>query len=115
MRRSLFSCLAAIAVAGAVRRATAQQSPWAGFDTGRLLLPPSAYPNLPTEVSSDLVRRGCRIPQASGPDVAASDQSHPNNVLVGPFVGRRTRDWAVLCSIADTSRILVYQKLQGMD
>ena len=109
-RRSLSSFVAMllIASAAATTRAAAQQSPWAPVDTARLLLPPSAYANLPGEVRVDLERRGCRIPQASGPDVAASYQSHPNNVLVGAFTGHRTQDWAVLCSIADSSRILVY-------
>lgn len=111
MRRFSFACLAVAlpaALVGAPTHVAAQGSPWAAVDTTRLLLGPSAYPKLPSEVRADLERRGCRIPQASGPDVSRSEQSHPNNVLVGAFTGRRTRDWAVLCSVADTSRILVY-------
>ena len=111
MRRFSLAFLAvalpAVLVA-APTHAAAQASPWAAVDTTRLLLRPSAYPKLPSDVRADLDRRGCRIPQASGPDVSRSEQSHPNNVLVGAFAGRRTRDWVVLCSIADTSRILVY-------
>jgi hypothetical protein len=73
-----------------------------------LLDQPAAFPQLPVAVRRDLSSRGCRVPRASGPDVAAAKQAKPNNVLVGAFFGPNQRDWAVLCSIADTSRILIY-------
>ena len=88
--------------------AMAQGSAWTRADSTRLLDPPSAFPQLPAVVRGDLRRRGCRIPRASGPDVSASKQAKPNNVLAGAFFGPGQHNWAVLCSIADTSRILVY-------
>jgi hypothetical protein len=51
----------------------------------------------------DLESRGCRVPQS---DVDGPVGSH--NVISGQFSTGGRRQWAVLCSIPDTSRILVY-------
>jgi len=64
-------------------------------------LRPSAFAQLPLAVRRDLERRGCRVPQTF-----ASAARH--NVIRGAFTARGSAEWAVLCSIADTSRILVY-------
>jgi hypothetical protein len=95
-------------VAGAAQVAGAQPTVWARLDSARHLLPPAAFPALPPGVRADLARRGCRVPQAAGPDVSGALAARPNNVLHGAFTGRRARDWAVLCSVAGVSRILVY-------
>src|SRR5262245_36638029 len=65
-------------------------------------LPPSAFAQLPSAVRRDLERQGCRVPQTF-----ASAARH--NVIRGAFTSRGSAEWAVLCSIADSSRILVYR------
>jgi len=64
-------------------------------------LPPSAFPQLPAVVQRDLERRGCTIPQAFYPE-------RPHNVVSGRFLRANQLDWAVLCSVRDSSRILVF-------
>jgi hypothetical protein len=66
--------------------------------------PPSKFPSLPRPIASDLLKRGCRIPQKAN----LPPKSSPVNVVKGQFLVRGRDDWAVLCSIQDTSRILVY-------
>lgn len=65
-------------------------------------LGPSAFSRLPIEVRSDLEMRGCRIPQPWGDRV-------PKNVIAGAFTAARVREWAILCSVRDTSQILIYR------
>jgi hypothetical protein len=69
---------------------------------GVIRLKPSEFRQLPPAVRRDLDRRRCTIPQTSG-------RTAPHNVLTGSFVAHGSRDWAVLCSIAGESRILVYR------
>jgi hypothetical protein len=61
----------------------------------------SAFAKLPVEVTVDLQRRGCRIPQLG-------DIHEKTNVIRGEFAKAGQIDWAVLCSIHGISRILVY-------
>jgi hypothetical protein len=103
-----FLGIAVLCLAVPMQAAKAQMSAWTPEDSTRLLDPPAAFPQLPSAARRDLQRRGCRIPRASGPDVSASQQARPNNVLAGAFLGPGQHNWAVLCSIADTSRILIY-------
>lgn len=63
-------------------------------------LPPSAFPQLPKAIVSELNRRQCTIPQADAPK--------PNNVIKGSFTGKGLTDWAILCSRAGESTILVF-------
>lgn len=61
---------------------------------------------MPAEVRRDLERRGCRIPQSYL-------DSLPHNAMRGAITATGRADWAVLCSIAGGSRILVYQHVVG--
>lgn len=80
------------------------QDVWARADSAIVRLAPDRFPALPAPVSADLARRGCRIPQPSHDH--SPDERH--NVIRGTFTGVGRADWAVLCSIRDTSVILVY-------
>ncbi len=64
-------------------------------------LPPSAFPELPAPISAELARRSCTIPQVPG--IAG-----PHNVIHGSFAAPGRTDWAVLCSVNDTSSILIF-------
>jgi hypothetical protein len=66
-------------------------------------LSPSAFPNLPAEVSTELGRRGCTIPQPYGARGPAK------NVISGAFISAGQTDWAVLCSRERRSVILVFR------
>jgi hypothetical protein len=66
-------------------------------------LAPAAFPELPAPLRRELERRGCRIPQL-GPAFG----SNRSNVVSGRFARPGQRDWAVLCSRADTSRVLLF-------
>jgi hypothetical protein len=86
----------AIAVAGA------SNQDWARADREIRRLSPSVFPNLPMAVRAELGRRGCLIPQ---PFTAR----RPENVIRGHFTSPAQTDWAVLCSIAGVSSILVFR------
>ncbi len=64
-------------------------------------LPPSAFPDLPEAILSELNRRRCTVPQAYG-------DSDPHNVIEGCFVDKGQIDWAVLCSQGGESSVLVF-------
>lgn len=65
------------------------------------LVAPDAFGALPPAVRSDLVDRGCGIPQIHG-------QVTPENVIRGAFAEPGSEDWAVLCSIGGVSTVLLY-------
>ena len=69
---------------------------------GIIRLKPREFRQLPAAVRRDLDRRGCTIPQY--PQKIA-----PHNVISGSFIANGSRDWAVLCSVRGSSRILVYR------
>lgn len=69
---------------------------------GVIRLKPSDFRQLPAAVRKDLDRRHCTIPQSPV-------RTAPHNVLTGSFIASGSRDWAVLCSIAGKSRVLVYR------
>lgn len=71
------------------------------FGQGVRLLSPSAFPELPAGVASELKRRGCSIPQASG-------DFPRHNAIRGHFARPHQFDWAVLCSTRGSSSILVF-------
>ena len=64
-------------------------------------LKPDAFPELPRVVAEDLERRGCTIPQTYL-------ERGPHNVISGSFREPTQVDWAMLCSRAQASTILVY-------
>lgn len=66
-------------------------------------LPPSAFPELPSAIRQALERRNCAIPQ-----IWEGWKQRRHNVIRGAFLKKRQIDWAVLCSIAGKSTILVF-------
>lgn len=81
------------------------QDKWTRVDSATVRLAPSRFPALPPGVRHDLERRGCRIPQVP----KGMGEREPHNVISGPFTGPDRTDWAVLCSVRDSSQILVYR------
>jgi hypothetical protein len=65
-------------------------------------VPPSAFPKLPANVRSALVKRGCTIPQTP-----FSTRNQPENIVRGNFAAPGQVDWAALCSDGKRSRIIV--------
>ena len=64
-------------------------------------LNPAVFRELPKNLSAELERRGCTIPQV--PMIAG-----PHNVIKGQFARAGQMDWAVLCSVNRVSTILVF-------
>ena len=65
-------------------------------------LAPSAFAELAPNIRRELERRGCTVPQ-----VSANNQ--PHNVIKGEFTRKGQTDWAVLCSVNQASKILVFR------
>jgi hypothetical protein len=64
-------------------------------------LPISSFPELPQDISTVLIARGCLIPQTY--------QAHrPENVIHGALERAGTSDWAVLCSVEGRVSLLVF-------
>jgi hypothetical protein len=68
------------------------------------LLPPDTFPELPKVVRDSLVTRHCQIP------VPGSGRA---NVVTGAFSTKGAVEWAVLCSVRDTSQILIMNAASG--
>ena len=81
------------------------QDPWARADSATVRLAPSRFRTLPSSIIRDLERRSCRVPQV----YERLNDSGPTNVIRGSYIVPGRTDWAVLCSIRDTSRILIYR------
>jgi hypothetical protein len=75
---------------------------WDAVDRATMRLPPAAFSNLPAHLRADLERRGCTVPQW----YAART---PVNVIQGRFSSQDQMDWAVLCSRARVSSILIFR------
>jgi hypothetical protein len=86
----------------------ALQSPeeFARADTATRRLPPSAIPGLPAPVRGALEQRACTIPQVSGKET-------PHNAARGVLTAPNQIEWAVLCSRAKSSSILVIRESSG--
>ena len=69
------------------------------------LLPPDTFPQLPEPVHDSLVKRNCQIP-VPGRNIT--------NVITGAFTARGAVQWAVLCSVLDTSQILIFNASNGV-
>ncbi len=76
---------------------------WSRADNAILRLKPDAFPEVPEHVRAALEQRGCTIPQPY--DAGAAKK----NVISGHFISAGTTDWAVLCSRAKQSAILVFR------
>jgi hypothetical protein len=81
-----------------------------GFPTEAALLrwvhrvPPDSFPELPKPVRDSLVSRGCQIPMPG---------AERANVITGAFTRKGAIEWAVLCSVHDTSQILIVNATNG--
>lgn len=75
---------------------------WLRADEETVRLKPSAFPNLPSAVRTELEHRGCAIPQPAG-------AGYPKNAATGSFIASGQADWAVLCSRNKRSQILVFR------
>ena len=64
-------------------------------------LAPAVFFELPSHVLASLERDGCTVPQAWGEDI-------PHNVVGGSFAAPDQNDWAVLCSVGQSSSIVVF-------
>jgi hypothetical protein len=80
------------------------QDRWDRANAETVRLMPGRFPELPAPIRDDLEARSCTIPQVS----SELGVRQPHNVVMGDFLGLGRRAVAVLCSIRDTSRILVY-------
>ena len=74
---------------------------WTVADRETVRLAPSSFTALPEATRTYLKARRCTIPQTPW------DQQ-PHNVIKGHFKNPGQVDWAVLCSVANKSRILVF-------
>ena len=63
-------------------------------------LQPTAFPELPRNLVTELERQGCTIPQPYTDRRA--------NVIHGEFATPGQKDWAVLCSTMESTSILVF-------
>jgi len=61
---------------------------------------------LPRSVRKALEERRCTIPQSF-------DMAKPHNVIFGTFTERGRSEWAALCSVRDTSQILIVDTRTG--
>jgi hypothetical protein len=68
------------------------------------LLPPDTFPMLPKVVRDTLVSRHCQIPVPG---------AGPANVITGAFTAKGAVEWAAICSVRDTSQILVMNATNG--
>ena len=68
------------------------------------LLSPDSFSVLPKPVRDSLVSRHCQIP------VPGAGRA---NVITGAFTAKGTVEWAVLCSVHDTSQILIFGARDG--
>jgi hypothetical protein len=69
-------------------------------------LAPAAFPALPRGVRGTLDARFCTVPQWYG-------RAASHNVVAGAFSANAKSEWAVLCSVRDTSQILIVDAKTG--
>jgi hypothetical protein len=74
---------------------------WDAADSATVRLSPTAFPELPAGIVRALLSRNCRVPQLRG-------VNEPHNVVSGEFARPGQKDWAVLCSRAGHSTLLVF-------
>lgn len=64
-------------------------------------LPVSSFPQLPDPISADLEQMGCMIPQTY-------EAHRPENVIHGSLERPGSSDWAVLCAVEGTVKLMVF-------
>ncbi len=74
---------------------------WQVADRQVKRLPPSAFPQLPSNIQKWLERSGYTIPQIPM-------DPKPHNVITGSFKKKGQQDWAVLCSRNRRSAIIYF-------
>jgi beta-lactamase regulating signal transducer with metallopeptidase domain len=70
-------------------------------------LPADAFRTLPSMIREQLRNRGCLIPQQTFSDGRGSNQLQ--NVVQGEFFEKGKASWAVLCSLHESSSILLFR------
>ena len=65
-------------------------------------LPLESFPELPLAVADTLRARGCRVPQPAS-------AARPRNAIRGEFFARGEEAWAVLCSVRQSTTLLVFR------
>lgn len=70
-------------------------------------LPVDAFSALPPVIREELRNRGCLIPQQTFGEGETANQAH--NVVQGEFFERGKTSWAALCSVNESSSILVFR------
>jgi hypothetical protein len=68
-------------------------------------LAPDSIPTLPKPVVATLRKRDCMVPQVGRGDVS--------NAVAGAFTRKGVVEWAVFCSVRDTSQILILNAESG--
>jgi hypothetical protein len=120
MRASIVFVFAAVAACGQQGDRTAADTPSARLDTSsdarptqdaalRFVhrLPADSFPQLPRAVVATLQARRCQIPQTGRGKVGT-------NVITGAFTAGDQVEWAVVCSINDSSDIFVLNAATGV-
>jgi hypothetical protein len=69
-------------------------------------LPLNAFSNLPIAIRGVLENRGCLVPQQTFNEPS---DGRPQNVIQGEFFEKGKTSWAVLCSVHESSAILVFR------
>jgi len=67
---------------------------------------PDVFLNLPPAIRTALRSRGCLVPQQTFTNDAGAQ---PHNVIKGEFFEKGRAAWAVLCSVRESSSILVFR------
>lgn len=76
-------------------------SEWDVAEKNIVRLHPDKFSQLPPTIMKDLTNRGCTVPQTW-----VSKKTH--NAIEGEFAKKGQKDWAVLCSKAGVSSIIVF-------
>jgi hypothetical protein len=94
------------AIAGARQAAQESRREWAAKFEGAAAkirrLPIDAFPDLPAVVAKVLRDKNCTVPQ---PAIG----SGPQNVIRGEFLAKGETGWAVLCSVNQSTSLLVFR------
>ena len=64
-------------------------------------LPVSSFPQLPQQISAEMEQLGCMIPQTY-------EAHRPENVVQASLERAGSSDWAVLCSVRGTVKLMVF-------